>query len=121
MFALAYRNLPNIEDVTPIDDADRACLAEIRDVLVRHGRLDRFGVSLLHNHFPIGEDEVLVESCDDVARTLTMAIQPKDFLDHPDVVQTSWRLSDGEVMMGCYMSCIANRPGHPRKHVQTGN
>jgi hypothetical protein len=120
MLALAYRDLPDIDAVRPLDEADLACLTAIRDVLAQHGRLDRFGVNLLHNHFPIHEDEVLVETCDDEARSLTMTIQPKAVLDKPGVVQTAWRMSDGAVMMGCHNACVVNGIGrHPRKHVIT--
>ncbi len=118
MLALAYRDLPDIDAVTPLDAADFACLAEVREVLSRHGRLDRFGVNLLHTHFPMSDDEVLVESCDDAARALTMTVQPKSALDTADIIPTSWRLTDGEALLGCYQACVAAGGSHKRRHVQ---
>jgi hypothetical protein len=41
-------------------DANRALLSELGDVICLHGFHDRFGVSLLHKHFEISEDELLV-------------------------------------------------------------
>ena len=57
-----WNHLPDIQDTRPLDEDDRACLSDIRDVLSKHGRLDRFGVSLLHKHFEVADDETLVVS-----------------------------------------------------------
>lgn len=118
MLALAYKDLADIDTVPSLDDDDMACLSDIRDVLLKHGKLERFGVNLLHSHFPIKEDEVLVETCDDEARTLTMKVKSKDVLASSDLKATAWRLSDGEVMLGCYTACVAAGGGHKRKHVE---
>lgn len=119
MLALAYQDLPDIDETPPLDDADFSCLAEVREVLARHGRLGRFGVTLLHNHFPINEGEVLVESCDDVGRTLTMRVEPSSVLASASLTPTSWRLTDGAALIGCYKACVAVNGDHKRnKHVQ---
>jgi hypothetical protein len=68
---------PDIMDVEPLGAADHACLQEIKDVLLRHGRLNRFGVTLLHEHFAISHDEILVEECDPANRTLTIRPEKK--------------------------------------------
>lgn len=118
MLALAYRDLPDIDAVEPLNEADFACLAAIRDVLAQHGRLDRFGITLMHGHFPIGEDEVLVESCDDEARTLTMTIQPAGVVNQGNIVQTAWRLSDGATLAACRNACVVSGgTHHPNKHI----
>ena len=59
---LQWLTLDDINDVRPIDGSDAACLMEIRDVLDRHGMLDRFGVSLLHSHFDVADDEMMLET-----------------------------------------------------------
>jgi len=51
-----WSNLRNIDDVQPVNDGDTDCLVEIREVLRRHGKLDRFGVALLHSHFDLAND-----------------------------------------------------------------
>jgi hypothetical protein len=61
--------LPDITDVSPMSMDDHAVLDAVRDVLVQHGALGRFGVHLLHKHFDMAEDEVLVEYTDVNART----------------------------------------------------
>jgi hypothetical protein len=118
MLALAYRDLPDIDAVTPLDADDIKCLEDVRDILAKHGRLDRFGVTLLHSHFPIEDGEVLVESCDDAERTLTMKVLPKEVLAEPSITPTAWRLSSGEALLGCYNACVAASGGHKRKHVK---
>ena len=60
--------LDHIADVRPIDDSDAACLNEIREVLEKHNALQRFGVSLLHRHFEVAEDEFMLETTDEVKR-----------------------------------------------------
>jgi hypothetical protein len=68
-------------------------VAEVREVLARHGRLDRFGLTLLHSHFDLANDEILVETVDKAGRTLTTrplsaaATEPGATL-----VESSWRL-----------------------------
>lgn len=68
--------VPDITEVRPVDDADRDCLLELRAVLERHHALDRFGVNLLHDHFDVAEDEVLLEVCDVEQHTLTIRPGP---------------------------------------------
>lgn len=100
---------PDVMDVEPLDVADHACLQEIKDVLLRHGRLNRFGVTLLHEHFAMSDDEVLVEDCDPVSRTLT--IRPEKI--SPDVIgssiETAWELGNGAVLSVCRVRCRYNQ------------
>jgi hypothetical protein len=116
--AMAYKDLLDIDDIQPLSTADHACLNDIREVLKKHGRLDRFGVTLLHQHFPIGENEVLVETSDSEARELRMTVRSSDILTSGRLVETSWRLRDGAVLTGCYGACVAAGGGHTRKHVE---
>ncbi|GGB25340.1 hypothetical protein GCM10011505_03190 [Tistrella bauzanensis] len=62
--AVQWSSLDHIADVRPIDDTDASCLMEIRAVLEKHRCLERFGVALLHNHFDLAEDEILLETTD---------------------------------------------------------
>jgi hypothetical protein len=104
------RPLPDIDAIPrPLNEADKACFADIRVVLANHGMLDRFGVTLLHEHFPVADDEVLFETCDPAARRLTMEVIKVS----PDVqansVETTWRLDSLATMMTCRTRC----PLHP--------
>jgi hypothetical protein len=71
---------------------DELCLAEIVEVLDRYGRLDRFGIVLNEPHFPVSDEEVLVESCDPTTRTLTLRPVTKVDLAGLDCVTTRWRM-----------------------------
>jgi hypothetical protein len=66
-----WNDLPHINETPNIDETDESCLAELESVLRKHGKASRFGVSLLHSHFPLADDEVLLEHCDEEARTLS--------------------------------------------------
>jgi len=64
MQSMQWSTLKHIADVEPIGDGDEACLEEIRLVLQKHNCLDRFGVSLLHSHFELDDDELMLETTD---------------------------------------------------------
>jgi hypothetical protein len=59
--------------------------------LEKHGKLDRFGITLLHDHFQTLTNEVLVEKADVSKRTMTM--QP-EVIDPSNInaVDTQWYL-----------------------------
>lgn len=58
-----YAALPDIDltsaGVLAVDD--HACLAEVGRYLVEEHANERFGATLLHSHFPVQDDEILVE------------------------------------------------------------
>lgn len=91
MRALQWTDIPHINEIEGISVGDHACLAEIRDVLVRHQRLDRFGIALLHHHFPLDDDEILVEHCDARNRTLTVRTMSQSQVDRANLIETVWR------------------------------
>ena len=62
--SMQWNSLRHIADVPPISDADAECLEEMRGVLARYGQLDRLGVCLLHSHFDVASDEILLETTD---------------------------------------------------------
>jgi hypothetical protein len=51
MHVIQFNELPHIADVEPINEYERECLNAVRGVLESFGCLDRFGITLLHNHF----------------------------------------------------------------------
>jgi hypothetical protein len=79
--AMQWNSLSHIADMEPIGDADGPCLEEIRQVLLRHGREDRFGVSLLHSHFPVGPGEQLLETTDVDKREQLVRVVKTSFLE----------------------------------------
>jgi hypothetical protein len=116
----SWNEYPHVDDVHHLDNGDLACIDEIRQVLSRHGKLDRFGVNLLHRHFPITENEVLVETCDEMTRTLT--IRPEQRGGVANALQTSWQLTPmgpGPIMY-CNAVCRGDgKGGHVGDHAYT--
>jgi hypothetical protein len=99
--------LPDIDDVEPYGPADDTCFEELRAVLERHGALNRFGITLLHQHFEISEEEVLVESIDKANRILMSAPEPSESAGVS--VETSWRLGSKKVQKKCETRCRKER------------
>jgi hypothetical protein len=112
---------PDLADLEPLGEQDRACLDELRAVLDRFGSLDRFGLSLLHDHFDVAPDERMMETCDPGHRTLTIRPEPTHDLE-PGVriVETSWRFgATGDVIAGlvCKVGCFVDlKDRHKRTH-----
>ncbi|WP_175810630.1 hypothetical protein [Burkholderia cepacia] len=80
-----------IDQIAPLDAEDMACFTEIRDILKKYGKLERFGITLLHKHFDINQDEVLIETVNSATRS--MKLQPQ-IIDPSDVgmLDTQWYL-----------------------------
>ncbi len=101
-----WTKLRNTDDVQPLNDSDTKCLAAIRDVLIAHGKLGRFGISLLLSHFSLSPDEIMLESSDDEKRTLvTKPVKGEDA--ECNKIGTIWALRDGDVstMAWCRQYC----------------
>lgn len=122
-YGKSFNSLPLIEDVEPFSEADRDCLAEIKEVLSRHNALTRFGIALLHKHYDLGEGEVLVESTDVPARTQITAPLPIVSLEGSSVTPTIIALGDEGATLGCYVVCVQahDGSGHFRSHIQQGS
>jgi hypothetical protein len=98
-------NLKDIHEVDPLNEGDYECLAEVREILKHHGKRERLGVMLLHKHFDLAADEVLVEYTDPEARLLTITPMKRNKIGNS--LETSWMLGDGgnEVMLECVQYC----------------
>lgn len=107
----------DIDDVEPLNASDYECLAEVRDVLKRYNSIDRFGVALLHSHFALAEDEVMLETSDDASRTLMLRPVKSSQTGQKDV-GTIWALKDGdfEAMTWCRSYCQRLLLGHGDGH-----
>jgi hypothetical protein len=69
-----YAVLPDIDSpgMGALDDGDSACLDEIGELLIAKGANNRFGITLLHSHFPISDNETLVEQACAGERSYTL-------------------------------------------------
>ena len=111
MKTLEYSELSTLDETEPLCGADEACLDEIREVLARHGRLNRFGVTLLHKHFDLAEDEILVEECDEQQRTLTTSPRKASAFPLDRRIETVWRF-DGLKGRTCVRNCNKGTCSH---------
>lgn len=115
--------LPDVDDVEPLSENDRACMEDLRRVLEKHGALSRFGIMLLHRHFALADDEALVEFVDVDTRTLTT--RPVKAADWPaeNAIETNWRLDSQTSLQRCEKQCAkpyGPNGQHIRQHFTTG-
>lgn len=104
---LQWASIADADDVRPIGEHDADCLAAIRDVLKKHGMQDRFGIALLHKHFEMSSDEILLEQNDVENRTLTIHVVKAN--DELEAVGTIYRFNVTEMspVMGCIIDwCV---------------
>ena len=102
---LQWAHLKKLGEIEPLNDSDLQCMAEVRKVLIKHGKRDRFGLALLHKHFDMDDNEVLLESTDKQARELNIRPVKRD--EAADSVPTIWMLLDDQ--MRSIQDC--SRPG----------
>ncbi len=116
----ALNAFPDIFSVRPRSEDDEACIQDIKAVLEKHGKIDRFGLTLLHKHFDIKEGEMLVEETDESTRTQT--IQPLQQSEIGGaIIETAWHLGSNSAGIGCYLNCVAYPYDHQRSHIKAGN
>ena len=113
--ALQWSRLQDLRDVAPLDAADIACMAELRDVLARHGRLDRFALHLVHKHFELAAHEVLVEYCDPLAREQVLRVEHRDAAVLRDAIPTTWTLASAHPLVACVCAYRIEH-GHLGRH-----
>jgi hypothetical protein len=99
--AASYGNIPRFEDLQPIGPSDDECIKEVREVLAKHGKLNRFSLSLLHEHFEMAEDEVLKEDCDQETRSLTLKAVKEASLTDQSIIGTELNMETGRIIRKC--------------------
>jgi len=114
--ALQWSSLDHIDDVRPIDDSDAACLEEIRLVLTKYGNLDRFGVALLHSHFQLAEDELMVETTNVERREHWVRPVKKSSLEQANLEPRSTIVSFDESGSHRWCMCCRDNNGHVARH-----
>jgi hypothetical protein len=92
----ASHDLPRFEDAEPLGPQDAEFARDLKAVLEKHGNLDRFGLVLLHDHFSVDSDEVLVETNDPQARTLHVEVEKKGETKHAQPSQWRFVADSGE-------------------------
>lgn len=89
-----FQGLPDINVVEPFSDKDQPLINDVFEVLKKHQAVDRFGLTLLHNHFDVKNGETLLETCDTKNRRLMLQPYKAGDLPKGDFMQTTWRFDD---------------------------
>jgi len=107
-------SLPHIREITPLSERDAPLVRDLVGVLKKHKALKRFGLTLLHRHFPFSDDEVLLETTDAGARIQTIRPVSKKLLADEEYIETCWRLDTGQAVTACV--CIVRGGEHTGDH-----
>ena len=91
---MQWGSLPLLHESPALDETDMACLDDLRRVLARHGKLDRFAVHLAHKHMDLAPGEVWIERPDPDGRTQHVTVGR--LTDEPDARPTTWLFRAGE-------------------------
>jgi hypothetical protein len=102
---MSTKGLKHIDEILPLNDNDNACMEELKSVLNKYKALDRFGITLLHKHFEMEEDEVLLEECDEENRTLLLKPVKQSSIKSAKSIETNWRLDTLTSMARCISLC----------------
>ena len=121
MESMQWSTLKHITDVKPIGEDDAACLEEIRAVLEKHSCLERFGVTLLHSHFDLEDDEMMLETTDLEKREHWVRPVKQSSLeeDGRTVQPTVITFNENGYNQAC--GCDARSTGHPHKSLGLAN
>lgn len=114
--ALQWSSLEYIDDVRPIDDSDAACLEEIRLVLAKYGNLNRLGIALLHSHFQLADDEMMLETTNVGQREHWVRPVKKSYLEQAGLEPqtTILRFDESGYSQNC--GCGRDKDGHTGTH-----
>jgi hypothetical protein len=103
--AFAANRLTTIDDAGRRLDSEAELFREIRELLTRYGVEQKYGLTLLHKHFDLADDEVLMEYADVENRTLTTRPAPRSEASAVNAVETVWSVDSGLTMMVCRGFC----------------
>jgi hypothetical protein len=103
--AFAANRLTAIGQTEPRLDSEAGLFGEIRELLKRHGVEKKYGLALLHKHFDLAADEVLMEYTDIENRTLITRPAPRSAVSAVNAVETVWSLESGNTTTACVGFC----------------
>ena len=91
IIAMEFSDHSGFGSTRSLSPDDEAVLAGISDVLQAHGKTERFGVRLIRDPLGLGDNEVLLETCDIAHRTLRCRVVERDGDIAADSIETSWQ------------------------------
>ena len=114
-----HSRLTDIDEIDPINEKDYVVLEEIRAVLVKYNYVDRFGIILLHKHFDISKDEVLMETTNEKDRVSTIKVE-KASVNEKSTLETMWKFGN-EITAGtrCVLRCHYDNGHKLRHHIES--
>lgn len=110
--SMQWSALTHIADVRPIGDDDAACLEDIRKALQKHGALQRFGLTLLHSHFDLADDETLLETTDLDRREQWVRPVKASFLEENGITPQTTVVAFDETGHRQFCGCNPRSSGH---------
>ncbi len=113
---LQWEKIVDISEVIEFSETDKDCFREVRDVLKKHDALNRFGLTLIHSHFDLADDEILLETTDIIGRTQTVQAVKKKDIKEEDVIITNWVLTEGEAVSMRRCACARTTSSHLGYH-----
>jgi hypothetical protein len=116
--AFTVNRLTGINHVERRLDSEARLFGEIRELLKRYGVEKKYGLALLHKHFDLADDEVLIEYTDIENRTLITKPAPRSEASSCNAVETIWSLESGNVTTSCALFCYyyPTTGKHEQKH-----
>lgn len=120
--AFAVNRLARIDKVERRLDSEAGLFGEIREILKRHGVEKKYGLVLLHKHFDLADDEILMEYTDMENRTLITKPTPRRDISAANAIETVWSLETGNMTTACvgfcyyYPSTGQHRGTHEQRH-----
>jgi hypothetical protein len=91
VIAMEFADPADFGSTSSVSPDDEAVLAGISERLQAHGKTERFGVRLIRNPLGLGDNEVLLETCDIAHRTLHCSVGERDGDRAANAVETSWQ------------------------------
>jgi hypothetical protein len=114
---MQWAGIPDLHETPPLNDADLECMREIRSVLIRHNKLNRFALHLIHKHFDVSDDEVLMEYSEASTREQFFRVEKRTESLVETSTPTTWTLEQMTPMARCV--CANRGNGHLGRH-ETG-
>lgn len=92
---LRFENIPNIDKADYFDEKkDEKCFIEIGKILYKYNFLKKYVITLLHTHFEISDDEILLEYSFYPKKHVGKSPFKVSSLTSYNIIPTSWRLTD---------------------------
>ena len=118
--AFAVNRQPDIHETDARTESEAAVFLEIKGVLKKYGLETKYGLTLLHKHFDLAEDEILIEYTDVENRTLTSKPTKIGTVSSNSLIETTWALDQDVVMGHCVNVCYTGSNGHVGQHRPAG-